>query len=207
MQRWGCSLGHTGSTDGSVTQVQPGFLSSRFGNKDKACHACDWKCVFFRGGICKSYCDVFVALLTRFPSFPSPILPLFFGDYFPMLSFLPALFLFFLVCTRVFPMPFLSCLSTGKVTELISKLCHCKSNIQKPNNHKSNKNHLPSSLQFFSFRQKGPGGGECIGTRSVYVHLTLSLLEPNILQEKYSICAADSLLLLWSLPATGNGTE
>lgn len=44
--RLGCRVGAAaGGTlaalDGSVTQVQPGFLSSRFGNKDKACHACD----------------------------------------------------------------------------------------------------------------------------------------------------------------------
>lgn len=44
----------------------------------------------FGGGICKSYWDV----LDQIPFISSPILSLFFGDYFPMLSFLP--FLFFL---------------------------------------------------------------------------------------------------------------
>lgn len=51
--------------------------------------------------------------LTRFPSFPSPILSLFFGDYFPMASFLPVLF--FLVCIEVCPLSLLSWPAIEKV--------------------------------------------------------------------------------------------
>lgn len=51
------------------------------------CHACDWKRVFFRRGICKYCCDVFITLLHRF--LPPPFLP---GDL-PMLSSLPTPFL------------------------------------------------------------------------------------------------------------------
>lgn len=65
--------GTLAALDGSVTQAQAGFLSSRFGNKDKACLACDWERVFFRGGTCKFYCDILMALLTRFTCFFHPV--------------------------------------------------------------------------------------------------------------------------------------
>jgi len=161
---------------------------------------------FFRRGICKSCCGVSTALLTRLFSFPFPILALFFEGYFPMLSFLPALFFFFLVCTSV-SHAFSELTGHWKGQRANQRALPLQKQYIKPNNHKPNKNSLSSSSQFFSFRQKGPGGGKRFGTSPVYVYLMLSLLEPNILQGKYRICAANSLLLLWNLPVTGNGTE
>lgn len=113
--------GTPAALNGSVTQVQP--ASFRIRNKGKK-HAMPvtgnvW-------GLERASVSPVGMYSTRFPSLPSPILSLFFVDYFPMLSFLPVLFPFFLVCIEVFPMPLLSWPSTEKVREKQQSFANAK---------------------------------------------------------------------------------
>lgn len=100
--------GTPAALDGSVTQVQ--IASFRYRNKGKKHTMPVTGNVWDLEGASVSPVGMY---LTRFPSFPSPILSLFFGNYFPVLSFLPVFF--YLVCIEVFPIPLLSWPSTEKV--------------------------------------------------------------------------------------------
>lgn len=93
VQRWVCSLGDWQHWMALLHNFSHILFLPGLGIKTKHAVSVTGKVSFSQG----AYYDVLVAFLTRLPKFPSPILFLFFGDYFPMLYFLPALFLFFLV--------------------------------------------------------------------------------------------------------------
>lgn len=132
--RWACSgcrggaaaWGTAAALDGSVTQLHTASFS--FGNKDNKHVTWDLE------GASLSPLGMY---LTRFPSFPSPILSLFFGTTFPCFLFSQFSFFFFL-CIEVF----LCLFWAGQVlkrSEINSKVLLMQKQYIKPKNHKHSK--------------------------------------------------------------------